>query len=424
MLKRKILSTGVCLALGVGATLSLPAASAVNSATGTTSATQFAMNASGYGTRVQGGNLPAGSDRTAFQIIACTNTAGLDKANEEAGVSLGSLLTASVVKTRVWTTQRNGVVSSWANNNIAQATIGEGAATTVRINAINSRSRAFHDSSGFHASTQTTVGSISVDADGTGAGPAVGLRVPTQGNPTEIAGLLRISLGPKTTRVDGSSASSQGDALRVDLLLTDTTVYLAHSRASIRSGVASGLFRGNSYGSKVNGLDGTVRSGRTPYLVMPCQGTDGKVVRQDVARINPNGLVIQGLSASQQGTQSVSRADAFEQGRVERLNVGNGTIVVNGVVGRANIHFVRGQGIKTDIKGSSLGVISINGDRRSFLPGSDVLQVPGLVKLERNVITRTNSSISVTALRLTLLDGRALVIDLGHAQVGFNRSGL
>ncbi|MEJ7744947.1 MAG: hypothetical protein WKF73_21880 [Nocardioidaceae bacterium] len=56
-----------------------------------TTPTPFALSASGYSTRVVGGGVPVGSDRTAYQVIGCTNLAGLHKQNAEAEANLGGL---------------------------------------------------------------------------------------------------------------------------------------------------------------------------------------------------------------------------------------------------------------------------------------------------------------------------------------------
>ncbi len=425
---KKTLSTSTCLALGLGAVISLQGAGAATTANAATAAatspTRFALSASGYGTRVVGGNIPADSDKTAFQAIGCTNRAGLDKSNFVADVDLGSLGTASGVKTRTWTTKRNGVVSSYARNRIANVRLPLANLTNsvVRINGIESLSRAFHNGSGFHASTSTRIASITLDLDGNGPGLAVNVPRPTQGNSVDVGnlGILRISVGPKTEKRSASGAFAKRDALRVKLIGTRTEVFLAHSRAEIHSGVVSGLFRGSAYGAKATALDKTLRLGKTPYVLMPCQGTRGNVIRNDTARVNPGNLVLTGLSASERASQSRFRADAYTQGRVAKARLGSG-IVVRGIVGRANVHFARGQGISTNIKGSH--ILSVTGVGGRVFGRDNIIRVPGVAVLERNVVKRTRTSIEVTALQVRLL-GPTVEVNLGHAKVGFKKSGL
>ena len=386
--------------------------------------TNFAMEASGYATRVKGGQVPASSDQSAFQVIGCTNLAGKNKRNAEANVDMSPLLDAEAATTRVWTTSKAGVVSSWARNSIAKVRLGASPAT---INGITSRSRAFHDATGFHANAKMSV--ASVDLDGAGSLPPIA--GPTAGTPVRVPGVAVISVGAKTISGDTSGAAVQADALRVKFLVSDTVVFLAHSRATITGGVVSGLFRGSAYASKANAADGSVTSGKTPFIVMPCQGTDGQVIRRDIARVNPkviiNGVVAKGLHADQSAEQTQTRASAYERGRVERLRLGDADtgVVVKGIVGKANVRFVRGEGITKDTKGSSVLGVFVNGNRQTF-GADDVITIPGLVRLEQHIVKRTKLTIQVTELRATLLGGArdGAQIDLGVAKVGFSRAGL
>nr|MBA3308568.1 hypothetical protein [Nocardioidaceae bacterium] len=103
------ISTATVVALSVAASgllLINPAtAASAAGAAANTRPTHFALQASGYATRVSGGQVPASSDRSAFQVIGCTNLAGLDKNNYEAEVDLLPLGTLSAAKTRVRTTE-------------------------------------------------------------------------------------------------------------------------------------------------------------------------------------------------------------------------------------------------------------------------------------------------------------------------------
>lgn len=423
---RKIFTAGLSVALAASGLLltTSPSQAGLSTAASAPVATHFAFEASGYSTRVVGGQLPAGSDRTAFQVIGCTNKAGLSKRNAEATANFTPLITVTAAKTHVWTTLNNGVASSWAQNKISQVTLGDSTTpSSATINGITSRSHAFHNSTGFHARTTTAV--VSVDPDG--SGPLPPQSGPTPGNPIVIPGVARISVGPKQTSHGPNGASAQADALRVKIIPTGTVAYFAHSRATIGGGVVSGLFRGSSYASRATALDGHVTSGKTPFLVMPCQGTNGVFIRRDVARINPNGLILKGLHADQVADQTTMKAYGHERGRVARLRLGNTTdqLVVRGIVGRANVYFVKGQGITKDVKGSHVLGVTLNGQRTFFGP-DNTIEIPGLVLLERHIVKRTKLTIQITELRATLLGGpdTGAVIDLGVAKVGFTRAGL
>lgn len=429
---RKVLTAGVSLSVAAtGLLMASPSQATITTAAAgsTLTATHFAMEASGYSTRLKGGDVPASSDRSAFQVIACTNLAGKNKTNTELSADVTPLISTKDAATRVWTTQQNGVVSSWARNKIASVTLGNSTTpTTATINGITSLSRAYHDATGFHASTKTTV--LSIDPDGSGPLPAVD--GPTAGAPVQVPGVAVISVGPRRKSADANGAFAEADALRVKIIPTGTVAFFAHSRATINGGVVSGIFTGSAYASRATALGGRVKSGKTPYIVMPCQGTGGQVIRKDIARVNPkvivNGVVAKGLHADQSADQTRMKAAGYERGRVDRLRIGEGTsrvLAVSGIVGRANVQFVRGQGITTNVKGSKVLGVTLNGDAQRF--GSDgVIRIANLAKLEQHIVKRTKLTIQITELRVTLLGGTndGTVIDLGVAKVGFNRAGL
>lgn len=193
--------------------------------------------------------------------------------------------------------------------------------------------------------------------------------------------------------------------------------------AKISDGVTTGLFNGSSYGSKVTAVDGAIHSDMTPYTVMPCQGTNGVVVGKAVAGVTPDGITLQGLNAYEAADQSSGKAWAWEKGSVEYLDLGNGALVVDGVVGKANISYVKGKPIHKDIRGSHILSITSNGQAQT-IPSSGVLEIPGVARLEQNAVSTSKTGISVIALRSTLLDQTALgtVINLGCAKAKFSRA--
>ncbi len=89
-----------------------------------TTPTRFALEASGYSSRLEGGAVPASSNRSAFQVIGCTNLAGLHKQNHEAMENLGGLR-LSELRTDVRTTKEGKTVSSWGRNRIAKVVLAD-----------------------------------------------------------------------------------------------------------------------------------------------------------------------------------------------------------------------------------------------------------------------------------------------------------
>jgi len=380
--------------------------------------TTFAFGASGYGTRVTGGQLPVTSDTTGYQVVGCTDRAGLRRTNDVADAKVPGLGRVSGVRTRVWTTQRRGVTTSHSTHRIAALTLASGGLGSLRIEAITSHSRAFHDSRGFHTATATGIGSITFTPP---AGAAQSFPAPTPDRPIEIPGLATISVGKHHGAHDARNASADAFAIRIDVIPTDTSVKIAHTHAELHAGLTYGAFHGHSNATRVvHALTTVVHSGPNPLTVMPCQGTYGAVHRKSLAALDLSGqLVVRGLTSQERAQQTSHGAYGYERAAVARLDLGHGQLVVDGIVGKATVRRTD-HGIVRTARGTMLGAITANGTPMTF-PRTGVLEIPGIVKLERRVVVRTATGIKVVALRVTLLDGSGAVIDLGEAQLQIRR---
>jgi hypothetical protein len=380
-------------------------------------ATSFAFQSSGFGSRVNGGQIPAGSNTTSYQHIGCTNLAGRDKADVVADATVPGLGTLSGVRTRTWTTMRNGVAAAHSTHSIAELTIASSGVGSLSLDGIHSLSTAFHDSSGFHSTTSTTVGDLTFQ-------PTVGqtqtFPAPTPDQPITIPGLATVSLGRSNSQHSSLGATASADALVVDIVATGTRAKVAHTRASIGDGLTSGVFRGHANATRVvKALTDLVHSGPQPLSLMGCLGTRGHRVTKSIAGVDVGGqLVVNGLSSSQRSSQD-PRGHGFEQASVARINLGHGQLVVNGIVGRVRVEQTA-HGLVRSAKGTRLGSVTVGGKTVRF-PRTGVLEIPGVAKLERHVVSRSKTGIKVVALRLTVLDGSGAVINLGEAELQLHR---
>ncbi len=375
--------------------------------------TAFAYKSATYGSRVRGGSIPASSGTTSYQAVGCTNAVGINKTNDVASVEIPGLGTAKGVTTRNWTERRNGVHSSYSMHDIAKVVIGESSFGELAIKGLSSYSRAYHDASGFHATTKTEVASITFTPSG--GSPQV-LAIPTPGQPLVIPGVLEIRLGSEKRIATASLAKARADVLDVRLVPTNTRVRVAHTGALIGGGVKRGLFAGFSAATQVSALNNLVKSGPQPHTRMPCQGTQGKVKGQDVASVDLAPLLEVGAASTRQlGKQRADKARGYELARVASVDLGGGQLVITGIQGRANVVRTRA-GVKADTKGTTFLTATVNGTAYSF-PELDGLSIPGLVEIETGVVEKFKSGIEVIAVRLTLLDGSGAVVDLGHAKL-------
>jgi len=379
--------------------------------------TSFAFQSSGFGSRVKGGQVPVESSTTSYQHIGCTDLAGRTKTNDVADATVPGLGTVSGVKTHTWTSMKHGVAAAHSTHSIAELTLASSGVGSLTIDAIHSLSKAFHDGSGFHSTTSTTVGDITFTPT---TGPVQTFPAPTPNQPVTIPGLATVTLGRSGGHHGALGASASAEALLVDVVATGTKVKIAHTHAAIGGGLTSGIFRGHANATRVvKALTDLAHSGPQPLVLMGCLGTRGHRVTTSVARVEVGGqLVVSGLSSSERSSQD-PRGHGFERASIARINLGKGQLVVNGIVGRATVA-QSAHGLVRSAKGTRLGSIRAGGKQLTF-PKTGVLEIPGVATLERRVVSRSATGIKVVALRITLLDGSGAVINLGEAKLQIHR---
>lgn len=383
--------------------------------TARSTSTSFAFQASGFGTRVIGGQVPVGSDTTGYQVIGCTNQAGKSRTNDVASATIPGLGQALGVRTHVWTSSHHGVVATHSTHSIAELVLAQSQLGTLEIDAISSRARAYHDKSGFHATTATRIGGISFTPAG---GSAQSFPAPTPDQPLAIPGVATIYAGRHLTHTSGTHAAAYASALRVDLVPSGTTVQVAKSSAQLNSGMLSAVFAGHSAATHVlTAGGGILESGPNPLNPMPCMGTYGKTLERSLASIDLGGqLVVKGATTRERAAQTASSAHGMSRAAVAELDLGGGQLVVQGIVGKATVRRTSSGRVVRSDEGTQVGTVTVNGQEQTF-PATGVIEIPGVAKLERDVVTRTRSGMFVIGLRVTLLDGSGAVVNLAEAKL-------
>jgi hypothetical protein len=322
------------------------------------------------------------------------------------------------VVTHVWTTQRDGVVASHSRHSIASLTLASTGLGSLSIDAVTATAVAFHDGSGFHATTATRVGSITFTPP---SGSPQSFPAPTPDQPVTIPGLATIYAGQHVTQHSADGSSGKAIALRAEVVPTGTSLRVAQSVAHLDAGLTGGVLRGHAAATHVVTAGGGIaQSGPNPLVVMPCQGTAGDTRHKALASLDLGGqLVVSGASSAEHGSQGDGRAWGFEKSRVAELDLGDGQLVVDGIIGK--VHTARTpDGLQRSARGTQVGTVTASGQKQTF-PPTGVLEIPGVARLERKVVTRTSTGIKVIALRVTLLDGSGAVVNLGESSMGVSR---
>jgi hypothetical protein len=382
-------------------------------------ATSFAFKGSGFGTRIVGGQAPGASDTTAYQAIGCTTMAGKQRVNDDAEATVPGLGTLTDSKTRVWTTSRHGVVASHATHSIAKIVLASTGVGSLSIDGIRSTSTVRHDSTGFHPVTSTQIGSLVLTPP---IGPPQSFPAPTPDQPVTIPGLATLYAGKSHTSHSATSAEARAVTLRIDVVASGSSIRIAHSRAELDSGVTDGVFGGHSAAVHVVSAAGDiVKGGPQPLNLMPCQGTYGKVLEKRLATLDLGGqLLTSDASTRGRAVQGAHRAHGYERAQVGKFDLA-GQLLIKNIVAKASVTRTA-HGVVKSAKGTQLGSVTANGQTQKF-PKTGVLEIPGVAKLERAVVTRSHSGISVIGLRITLLDGSGAVIDLAEAKLRIRPTG-
>jgi hypothetical protein len=397
-----------------------PAALAAGPHHGTSTATPYAFRAVSYGTRVRGGEIPASSGTTSYQAIACTNRLGTAKDNQVATVELPGLGRLDGVYATTGTAGSGDDVSTYATHEIANLGIEVPDLLGLRITAISASAVASHDASGYHAATDVQVGRIVLTMAGQ---VAVDLPLPRPNSPVLVPGVLSVSIGKERRVTSPAGSLAKAEGLVIQVLPTRTKIKVAHTAAMLDTGVKRGLFYGQANATRIRALGDLVRSGPQPLQVVPCQGTGGEVRGKSLASVSVPGILqVTAPGTNVMGNQSRKRATGFTQASVAHADVLNGTLVLDAIKARAHVARTR-HTVTRDIDGTTIGAATVNGQPIS-LASLDDLEIPGVLRVDTNVVTKKRSGIEVVGVRITLLDGSGAVIDLAHATLDIAGSGL
>ena len=379
--------------------------------------TRFAFRANGYGTSVEGGDLPVESSRTAVSSIGCTNLLGKDNSNTVVDADVPGLLQIGTVDSTTQTKRVKGRTTSIGKHKVADVAIGVPGLLTLGISAVNTVAKAWHGPDGYDSRARTSLGRLTLGLPG---GLEQSLPLPSPEQPVTVPGLLRIQLGRTIEKANQTQARSYATGLEVKIIPTGTVVKISRSAAKIEEGERGGIFNGAGAPVQVSLLGDLIKVGQAVVQRMPCLGTGGERLEEAAATVDLAGAIrIEGAQGTTRTTQNrrKNKAKAVATATVGRVDLGGGTLVIDAIRSKATA--VRnGKKVRRSSDGTTVGSISFNG--QSFaLPDLDGIEIPGLATIETDVRTRTPFGMRVVALRISLLEGTEIdsVVDIGLAKV-------
>jgi hypothetical protein len=384
-----------------------------------TTLTPFALTGASYGTRVQGGDLPASSGRTAFSWIGCTKLAGKSRANHLVRAELDGSGFAEGVGTRTWTTRtvtKNGpVVNSFSRTNIERAKLGP-----LGLRGIALTTRAWHDSNGFHASRTASIARLGFEGSP--------LDIPTTpGQVIDLPGFGKLIFLSGRRRVSADGAWVTATAVRVQLEGSSSVATLGSAFSEINNENPAGVMAGFGQAARVSTLDSAVTSGKIAVQPLPCRGTEGEWKNNDTVGVDLGGqLVLGAASGGARGNQR-SRLNGYgmTRGRVTELTLGElpDQVKLTAIQGQATVALVDGE-LKRSIKGTTLGSFTIGGVPQSLPGRGETVPIPGgELTFAKRVNQRARNAVHVIAVRIRLFTDSPgdTVIDLGEAKAVYKR---
>lgn len=454
-------TTSIGLAVS-GATLLAPAEAVVRQAPVLVE-TDYGYETTAYGTRVTSEVTGLDSSRSAFSYLACTRLAGRTDSEELVEVSLPAddpyiEISGVESKNRTFRDKGDNVHGGvTGTNRIAKVKLGSADTPRLIIDTLRTRSTAWATLGGkLKTSNEVSSGGIAIEGiteePGTGTPlddllEAVGggideviAALRENGGAIEIPGLGMVSFGFDRQVTKKRFAAASSFVLRVLVYGPnqvegggdDSLVGVGRSWARINRDLPGGLMGGFGYGANTQLLDGVVKVGRLGEQPLPCNGTEGEILKAPTAGIDfPSAdgqLVASGLRGRSWGKLLESGgAKAWTEGSVANLTLG--PLELRGIVGRANVKQNKaGKIVARNIKGSTIGGIFVDGEPQgSFDPSTakDIppIEIPGVAEIRFFVKDKGRRAMRVSAVVIEMLPDTpgAGEVRLGNAQVFIKR---
>ncbi|VXC27978.1 choice-of-anchor P family protein [Nocardioides sp. AX2bis] len=379
--------------------------------------TPFAFYASGFGTKLIGGDVPADSAKTAGKVLSCTNLGNIRRGNNIADATVpGTSLSVGAATTALSTIAKpaKGLYASVARETIADITLIDTPLGSASIKGLTSTARTESRKGKLNASTKIDIGRITFQP--AGGLPAQTFPAPSPQQPVTIPGLVTLELGRPLTRDNGDVAKAFASSLKVTLIPSNTKVTVGNARARIERGVRTGIFSGFAAGLRGTAVDDNVKIGRNPLLQMPCVGTKGKLEERALAGVDLGGQVDVGaLEVAQRSNNRAKSASGFERANVADISLADGALQIDGIFSKAQAKRVGGKVTKKATSG--VARIIANGEAQELPSPGDTLEIPGLASITPQVVTKSRNGIEVIGLRIQLVEGDLATVDLAVSRI-------
>jgi hypothetical protein len=404
--------------------------------------TPFAYQGSAYGTRVSLGDPNAGgvaSGRTAWSVLGCTSMAPIRNANGShvAKLNANSMIEVGAVDsyTSSYRMPKKKIFGSRSVNKVAGLTLGPEDGPRLKFGAFTTTAHAFNKEGRFRAEASFDVLNVEHIGIADAAGPLGDLLDAIDAGDNQLIEQVIAGAGSDGIAIPGlgtvypagtaktprsrSGATANAYGIRV-ALENGSQVNIGRAWARIQSSYPAGVFAGHAYGLEAKLAEGVVGIGRTPYQNLPCIGTNGEWRQNSLAEVPQNENLNAGaLRAETYGKPyRDGRAVARARSTVTDVVLAGGQLEIQAVVGQVNVfQNRRGRVVRRTIEGTRVGAIIADGEAQEIPAPGESLEIPGVALIKAGLRQNLGKrGVRVHALRVELLDGTGLVLNIGTAK--------
>jgi len=418
VLAAAIASTGLMAPAGPAGAAVMPVSGPVSDPVGgpiSHRVTDFGFDAQSYGSKTTG-NDSADSGATALSVLPCTRTVPRSTENFLAEGGDGAGASVSNVRTRNVTSAGDAKVAATSHVRVESGSLASGAVTFTNLTG---RVQSFHDGTGYHVTTTSSLGSLSVNG--------VPVAVPLDGEETTVPvpGAGTLTVNRQVDLANRLGAEGAVNVLRFDR--DDGTVQrIGRAFARIDGEIEGGLFHGAAWGSDAR-TGQITQQGRAALQPMPCPGTRGRVLQTRTAQANTSFGFIGGRNSAVKGEQGNGSATGFARSVIDRAGFSGGALQFRNIVAVANVTRQRDGDVLRNAKGTGIGRILVNGREVPFPPAGEPQDVAGVGTFTVRTVDTNRNGIDVTAVVVRLANATPgdasddTVVNLGRAKLAITR---
>lgn len=407
----RIATATLSLTLVAGVAATLPAAAA-------TPPTFVAAGGSGYASSVAVGSV-AKSGKTAYQTM-CTTSSTYNQTNDTAKLDLG--LTLGYIGAASTTT------TSTSPSAARTATVSTDTAATRLLTGLIS------------ADTITSGATVKKGSSSyvkTGGSVFVGLKIaglpitakPAPNTTISIPGVATVLLNGQSTLTQYGDTRLNVTAMKVTLLSGNTlglpagTIVIGSSTATLHNPTYNRAY-GSAYGTQID-VGGVVKSGPTAAVNLPCGGTAGSTMVNNLVSVSVPGVLSVGTLVDKgTSTDTSTQTAVVTQSTTGAVNVLDGVITADAITTKASAARTS-SGLTLGSTGTQLVNLKINGKLvTATVEENTGIDIAGVGTLTLRKTVRNSSSIQVYALQLKLNTATAGLLSGTTITVGAAKAGV